>query len=145
MHYLYPGNPENKFLRAEYLLKEKETDKLILKQGYIKVSDEDFEALRNHQKCWDDSGNLIPYAPTQGEIDAKQVRHNRRAAERQIKELEQWFEQYDGQIKQYERAMRLNIAYDLHVNGVTYDSINALDNEAQQKAAQIRNLRSQLI
>ena len=54
-------------------------------------------------------------------------------AQIEIYELEQWFDTYDLQVKQYERATRL---------GETFDkSIEVLDNEARENAIRITELR----
>ena len=57
-------------------------------------------------------------------------------AETELFELENWFAEYDLQVKQYERATRL---------GETFDkSIEMLDNEAREKALRIKELRKLL-
>lgn len=53
----------------------------------------------------------------------------------ELKNLYEWFDEYDNQVKQYERCQRLGITFD--------KDINLLDNEArekQQRIAEIRNL-----
>lgn len=54
-------------------------------------------------------------------------------AENEIAELIQWFEEYDNQIKQYERCIRLDIDFD--------KDIRILDKEANNKQLRIRELR----
>ena len=54
----------------------------------------------------------------------------------ELKTLYRWFEEYDNQVKQYERCQRL---------GVTFDKdIADLDNQAQTKAARITEIRDLL-
>lgn len=54
-------------------------------------------------------------------------------AQTELYELKNWFDNYDMQVKQYERATRL---------GETFDkSIEMLDNEAKEKAIRIKELR----
>ena len=60
-----------------------------------------------------------------------------------IQEIEDWFNDYDMQIKQYERDNRLGIVGTYHIGNDTY-SIQELDQTAIQKASQINNLREQL-
>lgn len=57
-------------------------------------------------------------------------------AQSELYELEQWFNNYDLQVKQYERATRL---------GETFDKdIKMLDNEAREKASRVKELRKLL-
>lgn len=56
-----------------------------------------------------------------------------------ISELEQWFEFYDGQIKQAERCERLGIVYDNK-----YGSIKELDDQATKNAVELKDLREKL-
>lgn len=60
-----------------------------------------------------------------------------------IQEIEDWFNEYDMQIKQYERDARLGIVGTYHIGNDTY-SIQELDQEAISKATQINGLREQL-
>jgi len=62
-------------------------------------------------------------------ITQKQLLNN------ELNDLYDWFNEYDNQVKQYERCKRLGITFD--------KDINLLDNEArekQQRIAEIRNL-----
>ena len=61
----------------------------------------------------------------------------------QLNTLYEWFNEYDMQIKQYERDMRIGCVGTYHIGDTTY-SIAELDQEATQKAQQISNLRQQL-
>lgn len=54
-------------------------------------------------------------------------------AQKQLSELYAWFEEYDNQVKQYQRCQRLGIEFD--------KDINELDNQAKIKAEIITELR----
>lgn len=80
---------------------------------------------------------------TQEYYDNLHREEQRQAIETQLQALYEWFNEYDNQIKQYERDMRLGCAGTYHIGDTTY-SIAELDQEATQKAQQISNLRQQL-
>ena len=61
----------------------------------------------------------------------------------QLNELDNWFDKYDMQIKQYERDVRLNNVQTYHIDNVEY-TIAELDQEAITKSQQINTLRNQL-
>lgn len=54
----------------------------------------------------------------------------------ELSELIAWFDEYDNQVKQYERCIRLGVEFD--------KDIQKLDNEATQKQLRIREIRSEL-
>lgn len=58
-----------------------------------------------------------------------------------IAEINAWFFKYDMQVKQYERAKRLNETPYIHIDNKVYDSIEALDREADEKARLLSSLR----
>jgi hypothetical protein len=58
-----------------------------------------------------------------------------------IAELNTWFAKYDMQVKQYERAKRLNEVPYIHIDNKVYDTIEALDHEADEKARLLSSLR----
>lgn len=51
-------------------------------------------------------------------------------------ELLQWFEEYDNQVKQYQRCERLGIEFDR--------DIEKLDNQATEKQLRLREIREEL-
>ena len=69
----------------------------------------------------------IPY--TKEELHKKELNE-------ELNDIYIWFNNYDNQVKQYERCVRLDIEYD--------KDIVALDNEATQKQLRIREIRSEL-
>ena len=58
-----------------------------------------------------------------------------------IMELISWFDKYDMQVKQAERAIRLGKEIDIHINDKVYKSIKELDSEANEKAKELKMLR----
>ena len=58
-----------------------------------------------------------------------------------IAEINTWFTKYDMQVKQYERAKRLNETPYIHIDSKVYDTIEALDHEADEKARLLSSLR----
>lgn len=56
--------------------------------------------------------------------------------ENELQELYAWFEEYDNQVKQYQRCVRLGMLYDR--------DIMALDNEARVKQLRIAEIRATL-
>ena len=58
-----------------------------------------------------------------------------------IIELISWFDKYDMQVKQAERAIRLGEKIDIHIDDKVYQSIKELDSEANEKAKDLKMLR----
>lgn len=54
----------------------------------------------------------------------------------ELEELEKWFEEYDKQVIQYQRSLRLGIEFD--------KDINELDEQAVVNAARIKELRTKI-
>ena len=66
------------------------------------------------------------------DIERKEAKEAATRADEEIREIEEWFSEYDNQICQYQRAMRL---------GMTFDKdIEELDCEAEKKQMRIREL-----
>lgn len=61
----------------------------------------------------------------------------------QLAELNNWFNEYDMQVKQYERDIRLGIVGTYHIGDNEY-TIQQLDNLANEKAGIINELREEL-
>ena len=68
---------------------------------------------------------IVEHKPTQEELLNSELRN-----------LYTWFEEYDNQVKQYNRCQRLGIAYD--------KDIKQLDNQAKINAERITEIRSLL-
>lgn len=73
----------------------------------------------------------------------KQNEELRLQLQQAIHEIENWFNEYDMQVKQYERDVRLEITGTYHIGEEEY-TIGELDQEAISKAVQINGLREQL-
>ena len=61
----------------------------------------------------------------------------------QLAELYAWFDEYDNQIKQYERDVRLGAVGTYHIGEQEY-TIQQLDELATEKASQISAIRHQI-
>lgn len=109
---------------------------IALKSGYIEITDEQYEGLNSGTLQWSE-GELIPYEKPQELIDAELAGEKRRQALVEIREIETWFSEYDNQVKQYERCVRLSLPYDNKLG-----SIEELDNQAVIKAQRLSELRN---
>ena len=79
----------------------------------------------------------------QAYYDKQQAEEQRQSIQAQLSELNDWFNDYDMQIKQYERDVRLGITGTYHIGETNY-TIAELDATAVTKAAQINTLKAQL-
>ena len=66
------------------------------------------------------------------DIERKEAKEAATRADEEIREIEEWFSEYDNQICQYQRAMRLRMTFD--------KDIEELDCEAEKKQMRIREL-----
>ena len=90
-----------------------------------------------------ENGELVHLDDFAAEYYALQeAEEQQRAIAEQLAELYAWFEEYDNQIKQYERDVRLGQIGTYHIGDVVY-TINELDITANTKAAQITALRGE--
>lgn len=71
------------------------------------------------------------------------IEEQRQLLQQAIEEINQWFNDYDMQIKQFNRDVRLGEVGTYHIGEEEY-TIEELDQTAIQKASQINNLRQQL-
>ena len=96
------------------------------------ITDEYWQELLDQQS----QGKEITTGENGKPIAIEHISTPQELAETELYELENWFTNYDLQVKQYERATRL---------GETFDkSIELLDNEARDKAIRIKELRKLL-
>ena len=58
-----------------------------------------------------------------------------------IHSLEEWFKDYDTQVNEYLRVVRLGEAPSIHIGNTEYASIDELDREAKSKAEELKALR----
>ena len=75
--------------------------------------------------------------------DKQNQEEQRQLLQQAIQEIEDWFNEYDMQIKQFNRDVRLGEVGTYHIGEEEY-TIEELDQEAISKAAQITRLRNQL-
>lgn len=141
--YLLPGNSTNK--KFQYC----ETKNIILarKNHYVRISDADAKALLNQKKCWNDNNELVDYVPSERRKKAERNRQiEKRNIERQfrITAREKWFEKYDIQVAEYNRAVRLGIEPSIHIGDKVYKSIDELDADAVIKSNEIKQIKSEM-
>jgi len=95
----------------------------------IEITDQEWDSLMIAQangkelKVVDGKVVAVDHEPTEMEL-----------FENELNSLLVWFEEYDNQVKQYERCQRLGIEFDR--------DIEELDNEAVVKAARITEIRN---
>ena len=70
-------------------------------------------------------------------VEKYNARKQKVELQKELNTLLTWFDEYDNQIKQYQRCVRLNIEYD--------KDINELDNQAKVNQARIREIRLELL
>lgn len=107
-----------------------------LNAGYIAISEEQLRGLKNRELCWMDK-QLVPYEKTEADIAKETLKQKREVTQNEIREIQAWFAEYDNQIKQYERCVRLGIAYDNKLG-----TIEELDAQAAEKAMRLSQLRN---
>ena len=66
MKYIY-SKSEDKFCQSQFIVSTEQHKQIALANGYVEVSDEDFEKLVNHELCWENEV-LAPYIKTAEEI-----------------------------------------------------------------------------
>ena len=97
----------------------------------IEMSFEEFDKLMCKQndgkelKVVDGKVVAVEHEPTQEEL-----------LELELRNLYTWFEEYDNQVKQYNRCQRMGITYD--------KDIKQLDNQAKANANRIAEIRKDL-
>lgn len=70
MKYIY-SQAENKFETSQFVVTTEQHKQIALTNGYVEVTDEDYEKLVNHELCWE-NGVLVPYTKTYEEMTAEQ-------------------------------------------------------------------------
>jgi len=138
-----------------------ELDNKNIIKGYVCIASEDYtnlmaddnrftladvDSLRDivEYKTKYEDGQLIQLEDYCQEYYENQRKEEQRfLIQAQITELNNWFDKYDMQIKQYERNKRLNIEGVYHIDGEDY-TIDELDEQAVNVANQIKELRKQL-
>ncbi|MCH5315501.1 MAG: hypothetical protein J1E81_06275 [Eubacterium sp.] len=85
MKFIY-SQSENIFEISQFIATTEEHKAIALANGYVEVSDEDYERLVNHELCWN-NGELVPYYKTQEEITEEQMFLRVQETEMRIAEL----------------------------------------------------------
>ncbi len=75
-----------------------------------------------------DNGVLIK------DISKLEEKNNKESLLEELNSIEEWFYEYDNQVKQYERCSRLGIAFD--------KDISDLDKDAAKKQSRIREIKN---
>ena len=132
-------------------------DQNIIK-GHLYLANENYDGFNNltvidveseadiiPYKTKYENGELVQLDDFAPEYYAKQNAEQRRQElQDQLAELYAWFDEYDNQIKQYERDVRLGTtALHYHI-GETQYTIEELDGMARTKAAEITSIRNQI-
>jgi len=94
----------------------------------------------------EDGRSVVPITLTPAEIEARQRRESAHASRQKINVIYQWFNWYDNQIKQYERARRINSQFEISPSpdGVFYRTVEEMDNSAAEKQLQVKILRQEV-
>lgn len=125
--------------------------------GHIYLANENYDGFDNLTVIDVESEtDIIPYKTKyeNGELSylndfapeyyAKQnLDEQRQQFEDQLAELYAWFDEYDNQVKQYERDVRLGAVGTYHIGEQEY-TIQQLDELATEKASQISAIRNQI-
>lgn len=126
--------------------------------GYIYLANENYSSLSRYTVIEvENEKDIIPYKTKyeNGELSylddycdeyyaQLNIEELHKQLESQLAELYAWFEEYDNQVKQYERDIRLGTtALHYHI-GETQYTIEELDGMARAKAAEITSIRNQI-
>lgn len=122
-------------------------DKLLVKHvEYKKAIPEQFhyETIKEYENGGKDVKKVIDYKGSPEVLEHDEFEDilvyipftDEEKERRELVNLLNWFDEYDLQVKQYERCQRLNIQFD--------KDINELDKQAQTNAKRISELRNKL-
>lgn len=136
-------NNQNIVIGYVYLASEDYTNLMANDNRFTLAEVDSLEDVVEYKTKYE-NGQLVPLEDYSPEYYSKQQNEElRQQLQQAIQEIEDWFNEYDMQIKQYERDVRLGEVGTYHIGNDTY-SIQELDQTASQKASQINNLRQQL-
>lgn len=109
---------------------------------FIAVSDEELWDFKCHKLCWNDDGTaLIESGKSAESIAYWTKRATQDEARNEMPWLLEWFSKYDVQVAEYNRAIRLGLKPELHIDNTVYDTITELDTAAMAKAARLKECR----
>lgn len=136
-------NNNNVVIGSVYIVNQDYTNLMANDNRFTVVDVENIEDVVEYKTKYE-NGQLVQLEDyCQEYYDKQNIEQQRQLLQQAIQEIKQWFNEYDMQIKQYERDVRLGIVSTYHIGNDTY-SIQELDQTAIQKASQINNLRQQL-
>ena len=114
---------ENEFNPSFIVLYGEEKAK---EQGYIIVEIDD----QYSDCCFEDFENFV------FSVEKYNARNTKQNNQKRIVEIKLWFEEYDNQVKQYERCKRLGIEFD--------KDMVELDNQANAYQEELRQLKQEV-
>ena len=136
-------NKNNIILSVVYNFKEDYSSLLDGDSNYVLADINNLEDIVEYKTKYEDGTFILLEDYCQEYYDIQTLEEQRQQIQQAIQEIEQWFNEYDLQIKQYERDVRLGVSGTYHIGNNTY-TIQQLDQTAISKAQQISNLREQL-
>ena len=71
MKYVY-AKSNNKFEISQFVVTNERTKEIALDNGYVEISDKDYEKLVNHELCWE-NGVLVPYTKTVEDLAEEKI------------------------------------------------------------------------
>ena len=132
MKYIY-SKSNNKFEISQFVVTTEQHKKIAIDNGYVEITDEDYEKLVNHEICWE-NGVLVPYTKTAQEIadEQKQVKVDEINA--RIKELKLNLAKTDYKAIKFAEGVITEEEYDdTKLKRTAWrEEINALENELNQ-------------
>ena len=136
-------NNQNVIIGYVYLASEDYTNLMANDNRFTLAEVDSLEDVVEYKTKYQ-NGQLVQLNDyVQAYYDNQQAEEQKQSIQAQLSELNDWFNDYDMQIKQYERDVRLGITGTYHIGSTTY-TIAELDAIAVTKAAQINTLKAQL-
>lgn len=99
------------------------------------VIDVPYQAAQPAKEIYEDIQIYIPYSESA---------LRRRAANQELTDIIAWFNWYDGQVSQAQRAERTKTIWSANDGDKEYTTLAELDAEANEKQAEIRTLKAEL-
>lgn len=132
MRYIY-SKSKNKFETSQFVAKTEEHKQIALANGYVEVSDEDFEKLVNHELCWENEV-LVPYTKTAEEIETEQRQAINVDIMQRIAELKSKLAETDYRAIKYAEGALTEAEYaETKAQRTAWrDEINQLESELEQ-------------
>lgn len=99
MKYIY-SKSNNKFETSQFMAITEKDIEIALDNGYIEVTDDDYEKLVKHELCWQD-GELVPYTKTAKEIADEKKQSKTAEINKRIAELKSYLAKTDYKAIKY--------------------------------------------